>query len=94
MTYGETVYDLGDEAVVDTIITNNEGALVTPGTITLRFQKPDGTTDDVTPANPSLGAYSGVYILDQPGRWYFKWTTTGPVGVDNGTFWVNPSPVV
>lgn len=51
-----------------------------------------GTDDEVVRDN--AGDYTATIIPDSPGRWFYKWITTGTnlVVVDEGDFLVQDSP--
>lgn len=60
-----------------TLYVRKAGALVDPTTVTLELQRPDGTTVTPSPAKQSTGLYAATFVVDQPGRWLFLWTTVG-----------------
>lgn len=62
------------------------GVLTNPSTVTLKFQKPDGTiTDPAINSGWVVGTPAGVfqydYEVDQHGKWRYEWEGTGAVDV-------------
>jgi hypothetical protein len=76
------------------------GSDVDPTTVTFWTLDPSGcqtsyvygTDDEVV--KDSVGDYTATIIPDSPGRWFYKWITTGTnlVVVDEGNFLVQDSP--
>jgi hypothetical protein len=73
--------DIGEEVEVQTTTEVDEVAY-DPLTMTLTAIAPDGTTSTPTVNNPAVGSYVAYKVVDQAGRWLWKWTSTGPDGVD------------
>lgn len=76
------------------------GSDVDPTTVTFWTSDPCGTqtsyvygTDDEV-VKDSVGDYTATIIPDSPGRWFWKWITTGTnlVVVSEGDFLVQDSP--
>lgn len=93
------VYDLGDEVRVTATFTNDDEDLSDPSSITVRVLPPGGETVVYTydPEGDPPGAVDreseGVYTLTLepaiPGRWVYRFETTGAVLVaDERVFWV------
>lgn len=77
-----TVYNLNATTELAATFTNEDDELTDPTTVSLSVLPPDGDQDDYTGGqidNPSVGLYTMVLLLDQPGRWHWRFTGTGDV---------------
>lgn len=76
-------YNIGDRLRFSITLTDVDGNLSDPDTITLQVQNPSG----VTVGNYSLaggtvfllseGVYFGYHLVDAAGVWVYRWQTTG-----------------
>jgi hypothetical protein len=59
---------------------------VDPSTVTFKIKSPSGTisTPSVTD-EPGTGIYTASKVVNEYGLWQWRWITTGPVVVDQGT---------
>ena len=64
---------------------------------TVKFTKPDGTTDTVGPFDSALGATDGVtsfiYVPDQVGAWYYQFFYPGGDIIGGNTYLGSTSPM-
>lgn len=77
-------YDIGDEVVFYVDFTDTAGAAANPTTVTLKVMKPDGTTNTYTGgtvSNPTVGRFEKPVVLDQEGRWWYRFEGTGAVAI-------------
>jgi hypothetical protein len=85
-------YDIGDQPVITTTFTV-DGEPTSPTTVVAFVLKPDGTEDELTPAEASEGVYvTTLPVLDADGVW--SWRVKGTAGViaaDEDTFRVDRS---
>jgi protocatechuate 3,4-dioxygenase beta subunit len=76
----ESIY-VGDARTVFATFHKDTGAVGDPATVTLTVRKPDGTPATYTAADfahvGASGYYSVVIVMDQPGRWRFRWLGVG-----------------
>jgi hypothetical protein len=80
-------YAFGAAVRLSTEIRDADRVLVTPVSITLTIQLPDGTTaGPITPTSDGVGLYHHDYTSAQAGRHIARWTTTGPQGADESSF--------
>lgn len=77
-------HDVGDTARLPTMITNAAGSAVDPSQLALRVWNPNQAmtvyTYGGTPAVSASGTAGSYYVdlmLDQPGRWVYRWEGTG-----------------
>jgi hypothetical protein len=69
--------------------------LTDPGTVTLTVTDPEGVATSYTHADGELvrastGEYYRNHLVDQPGKWAYRWTVTGAVAdISDGTFTVH-----
>jgi uncharacterized protein YfaS (alpha-2-macroglobulin family) len=65
--------------------------------ITLRLFDPQGNVQNLTPSYPSTNVSTGNYTLPDsciPGKWTFRAeVSTGPAGIHEASFMVDPSAV-
>jgi hypothetical protein len=89
-----TVYDLGDIAVLSVTFTV-AAAPTDPTTVAATVRKPDGTTTVYTTeiVHDGTGRYHLNVVCDQAGEWTWKFVGTGTAAdVDTGGFYVKPDP--
>lgn len=83
MTHGcdlvVTIYSEGSLAGASATFTDVTGALADPTTVTANVIRPDGTLVPVTTTSTTVGVWTASWIVDQPGRWGYKFTGTGAV---------------
>lgn len=89
------VYQKGDLVRVTGVFKDIAGTLIDPSTVQLKVTKPDGTTTTYafngSPAvsKDSTGNYHVDASIDQVGRWYYTWISTGTgQAAENGEFMV------
>lgn len=93
-----TIYDIGDKVRVTASFTNLDGDAADPTTVTVKVQPPGGTitsyvhgTDDEVEKD-ATGVYHIDLSTDRPGRWRYRWETTGLVeAAEDGHFDVRNS---
>lgn len=73
------MYDLGDTATLRARCVDGSGRPANAAVVTLRVTLPDGTTTELTPANPpeNKGDYRHGYTITQHGRHVYRWTFAG-----------------
>ena len=54
------------------------GAKVDPTTVELIFKDPDGETESVSVDRIDQGRYSGMIVVDKPGKWYWRMSSDNP----------------
>ena len=54
------------------------GQYVDPGTVSVVFQRPDGTEVGATVENTEEGHYSGRTVVDQSGKWHARMVSQAP----------------
>lgn len=82
-----TTYAIGSVARLTTTIRDVTGALITPSSVQLTIQLPDGTTaGPFTPTNDSTGIYHYDYTPATAGQHIARWVTTSPSGADEEPF--------
>lgn len=67
----------------------DDGVETDPTTLTLEIERPDGTIDTfnlATLENPSVGFYYIDYLIPAPGKYDYRWTSTVPATVGEGSF--------
>lgn len=72
------IYDINDSVVFSVAITNEDGDLATPDTLTLTLTDPSGTTTTPTPTNTTTGTYTYTHVVDQAGQWTASWASENP----------------
>jgi len=79
------VYDVGQE-VRSTVVFAIAGVATDPTTIIFRYRDPSGNVTSSTfgvpgsiVVNDAVGNYHADWILDEEGRWYYRWEGTGAV---------------
>src|SRR5262245_59455198 len=78
-------YDEGDLVRIDAEFRTHLDVLADPGTVSLRYIKPDGTLvtleypTDTDLVRDSLGVYHVDVTVDMAGDWAYNWTSTGAV---------------
>lgn len=78
------IYDVGDEATVNTELRNIAGTL-TDATVSILVTAPDATTS--TPSvssNGGTGLYKASFPVTQVGTYKYKWTASGAVAAVDG----------
>lgn len=65
-----------------------------PTAITFTAKRPDSTLAVIGPTHDSLGHYSVEFTPTAVGQWWWKWQTTDPDGVDEGSFLVTTPRVI
>lgn len=88
--------DIGDVVPIFINFRNRDGELADPSSVQLAITKPDATTTNPTPTNPSVGRYEYDLLVDMFGRYTWRWQSTGdPTAVEDGSFVVpNPAALV
>jgi hypothetical protein len=71
------VYDLGDPVTL-TFDTDVDDAPVTPDSVVLEVDQPDGVVLEPTVTTVSTGRHAATFTPTQPGRHPFRWVATGP----------------
>ena len=87
-------YDIGDDVLISVTVTDPAGAAADPNTIALEVVSPSGVTSSPATNNDGVGLYSAAALATEAGLWRYTWTTTGPAGVQYGTFTVAEDPPV
>lgn len=96
-----TTYTVGQTANVKISITDVSNASADPTGLTVKVRKPDkslltftyGST--ISLVKDSVGVYHLKLLVDQPGRWTYRWEAVEPdTGVAEGFFNVQHSMVV
>lgn len=73
-------YYLGSVVRVTAIFRDEDGVLIDPDQVNVKWEQPDGTIDGVTDIPPDT---TGHFHYDIPtsagviGRWFYKWYSTG-----------------
>ncbi len=67
------------------------GAAATPSTISLTLRSPTGARTTPTPAASATGAYYAEHQCDEAGTWHYRWETTGPAAVTEGSVTITRS---
>lgn len=85
---------------ITTAFRDADGVLVDPTTVTFETISPCGgtasyvygTDDEVTKS--ATGRYAAEIVPDEPGRWFYRWVTTGSgtAIVIEGDFLIQDSP--
>lgn len=82
---------LAGNMVVLTAEIRSSGALVDPDTVVLKVRLPDATVSEPEVVRDDIGQYHADVVLGQPGRWFWRWETTGAyIAASEGTFVVTP----
>ncbi|MDP9418989.1 MAG: hypothetical protein M3P53_02380 [Actinomycetota bacterium] len=85
------IHDTGDAVRMRASFTNEAGTATNPTTVVLTVARPDGTTFQPTLANPAIGTFEAIEVLDQPGLWRFKFAASGGVtAVEAGAMYARP----
>jgi hypothetical protein len=79
---------------------DGDGTATNPDTVTLKTYSPSGTETsyvygtDAEMQRPATGSYTGDITPDEPGRWFYRWETTGDgtTITNEGAFNVQDSP--
>ncbi len=79
-------YDVDEVVRLQTTIRNSAGALADPTTVSLEVRPPGSTVTTYTYAGGQITkASTGVYFYDltlnESGRWYYRWLSTGTPAV-------------
>jgi hypothetical protein len=83
---------VGDLARVSYSITDEAGALVDPGNVSLEVQLPSGDLSYPTVTRTAAGRYYSDVPCAAAGQYLTRLVTTSPyIGVDEGEFLVSPS---
>lgn len=78
-------YDIGDQVRLTVAFTDEYGAGVDPTVIICKTVDPDGhVTDwsygvDEALTRTDTGAYALDFVIDQAGRWAYRWESSGTV---------------
>ena len=72
------------------------GLEVDPATVSLTVRSPSGTTATYTYPSTQVekidvGRFRGRVPATEAGIWRYRWTTTGPAGVEEGSYTVFPA---
>lgn len=63
------------------------GALIDPGTVVFTVQPPNSPSVTPVVTHVSLGIYRVLVSLDNPGQYFYKWTSTNNAqGVGQGAY--------
>lgn len=86
------LYEVGDLVRTSVQFKDAAGSLLDPDNVYLKVQNAAGTETSVTPTHDSTGKYHYDISATAPGRWYYRWYSTG-VGqaADEGSFVVKES---
>lgn len=84
---------VGSSITTNATFLNDVGNIVTPGTVNLKYKKPNATTvATVSGVTPTNSVYSAEVLLDVAGTWYFRWeSTSGGNAVNEFTVQVQES---
>ena len=83
-----SVYDIGDGIRLTANFTLNDVA-TNPTTVVVKLTDPSGNSGTSSPTNTGTGAYYEDVIVDEAGKWYYRWTGTGAVvAASEGHFFV------
>jgi len=85
-------YDVGDKAKLDYELRDANNAL-TDATVNFSSTKPDGSAGPSGAAfdEPGVGEYSFTFVVDQPGLWLYKFTSSvAAVEVTDGILFARP----
>lgn len=91
---------IGSELTISASFQDADGVAVDPDTVTFKAMSPSGVqssyvyqTDDEV-ERESAGNYNATVTPDEPGRWFYRWITTGTgkVIASEGNFLVQDSP--
>ena len=74
------------------------GTFTDSTTVQVTVLAPSGATATYTLASGAVsrtaaGRYTVSLAVTEAGKWYYKWVSTSPDGVDEGTFLVDPLSV-
>lgn len=91
---------IGAPVAIEAEYRNASGVLIDPTTVSLKTRSPSGTVSTYTygvtsaPIKLATGRYRIEVTPDQPGRWHWRWQTTGSglVSAEEGSFTVKASP--
>lgn len=74
---------------------SESGTFFTPGTVTCQVIGPTSRVI-LTPTviEDSVGEYHANVVVNDPGLWSYRWSTTNPASAGEGTFLVRPSVFV
>lgn len=72
------VYDIGDGIRLSATFTVNAVA-TNPTTVTVTLTDPSGNATAPTTTNDGTGAYHADVLLDEAGKWYYRFVGTGAV---------------
>lgn len=88
------MHDVGDDVTITTTVTDVDGALVNTSSMVIAVTDPLGAAVSPAPTvtNPSVGIYRATVTADSAGEWDYVWTSTGPAGVEHGSFLVAVDP--
>ncbi len=91
---------VNDTITININFQNDAGTDVDPTTVTFKTRSPCGVETsyvygtDAEITKSSVGDYTATIIPTEPGRWYFRWvsTGTGTARIVAGNFLVQDSP--
>lgn len=67
----------------------NKTTPVDPASVVFKLKKPSGASVTPTVANDAgTGNFSSSYVVDEYGTWEWRWVTSNPAVVDQGTITV------
>lgn len=87
-----TTYDIGDQVLVELDVTDPDGVATDPSTVSIEVTGPDGGAVAASATSVEVGKYRATVVPGAAGLWRYTWTTTGPAGVQHGTFSVAADP--
>lgn len=76
-------YDLNDMVKVEVTFTNENGNAANPTTVTMFYEKPDGTEIELVYGvsgevmRPATGTYYINILADMPGLWHYRFEGDG-----------------
>lgn len=87
------MYDVGDNALVEFEVRDEDGNLADPSELLLEIEAPDGTTSTLKLSEAEItkvskGIYSANFSLTENGLWQLTWTSTEPTTVEHQTIFV------
>lgn len=68
---------IGTSLTTKATFLSDTGTTVTPGTVNLKYKKPNATTVTSVTVTPTNSEYSTEVLLDVAGTWYFRWESVG-----------------
>jgi hypothetical protein len=82
------VYQVGESITLAVVIRNpSTGLVFDPTTVVAKTLRPgDTSSTSASVTKDSTGNYHATVVPDIAGRWYYRWTTTGPADAREETF--------